>query len=454
MTAEIPTETIFAEATAPGLAGVAMVRLSGPAAGAALERLSGALPPARLARRARLRDPATGEVLDEALVLWFPAPHSFTGENVAELQLHGGRAVVAGVLEALGGLDGLRPAEPGEFSRRAFVNGKMDLTAAEGLADLVAAETAAQRRQALRQLDGELGRLYDGWRKRLMGALAHAEAAFDFADEELPNDLFASIQDVTDHVAVEIAAHLDDERRGERLRAGVSVAIIGPPNAGKSSLLNRLAQRDVAIVTEIAGTTRDVIEVHLDLAGAPVIVADTAGLRETSGAIEAEGVRRARARAAEADVTLAVFDATTLPDLDPATLAVMDERALLVLNKSDLCAANFQSVPETIDGRPATAISCLTGAGISDLVARLGETIGERSREAAAPPLTRARHRAALADCAAALGRFADASAAELGAELAAQDLREAVRALGRITGRVDVDDILDLIFAEFCIGK
>ena len=277
MTAEIPTETIFAEATAPGLAGVAMVRLSGPAAGTALKRLSGALPPARLARRARLRDPATGEVLDDALVLWFPAPHSFTGENVAELQLHGGRAVVAGVLEALGGLDGLRPAEPGEFSRRAFVNGKMDLTAAEGLADLVAAETAAQRRQALRQLDGELGRLYDGWRERLMGALAHAEAAFDFADEELPNDLFASVQEVTDRVAVEIAAHLDDERRGERLRAGVSVAIIGPPNAGKSSLLNRLAQRDVAIVTEIAGTTRDVIEVHLDLAGAPVVVADTAG---------------------------------------------------------------------------------------------------------------------------------------------------------------------------------
>lgn len=443
---ETSTETIFAEATAPGLAGVAIVRLSGPAAGAALERLSGALPPARLARRARLRDPATGEVLDEALVLWFPAPHSFTGENVAELQLHGGRAVVAGVLEALGGLDGLRPAEPGEFSRRAFVNGKMDLTAAEGLADLVAAETAAQRRQALRQLDGELGRLYDGWRKRLMGALAHAEAAFDFADEELPNDLFSSIQEVTDRVAVEIAAHLNDERCGERLRAGVSVAIIGPPNAGKSSLLNRLAQRDVAIVTEIAGTTRDVIEVHLDLAGAPVIVADTAGLREATGAIEAEGVRRARARAAEADVTLAVFDATTLPDLDPATLAVMDERALLVLNKSDLC----RSVPATIAGRPATAISCLTGAGISDLVARLGETIGERSREAAAPPLTRARHRAALADCAAALARFADAPAAEL----AAQDLREAVRALGRITGRVDVEDILDLIFAEFCIGK
>ena len=206
----------------------------------------------------------------------------------------------------------------------------------------------------------------------------------------------------------------------------------------------------MAIVTEIAGTTRDVIEVHLDLAGAPAVVADTAGLREASGAIEAEGVRRARARAAEADVVVAVFDATTAPDLDPATLAVMGESALLVLNKSDLC----RSVPETIGGRPVTAISCLTGAGISDLAECLGARIGALHDETAAPPLTRARHRAALRDCAAALTRFADASAAELGAELAAQDLREAVRALGRITGRTDVEDILDLIFAEFCIGK
>jgi tRNA modification GTPase len=407
--------------------------------------LTGRVPPPRRATLAAVADPVTGSPLDRALVLWFPAPRSFTGEDVAELHLHGGRAVVDGVLEALSGVPGLRPAEAGEFSRRAFANGKIDLTAAEGLADLVAAETEAQRRQALRQLDGALGRLYEGWRERLVHALAGVEAALDFADEPLPEDLIERARPEAAAVGEEIRLHLDDGRRGERLREGLSVAIVGPPNAGKSSLINRLAERDVAIVDELAGTTRDVIEVHLDLNGVPVTVADTAGIRGGGDRAEAEGVRRAHARAGAADMVLAVFDATTLPELDPATLALLREDSLVVLNKTDLVA---RPIPGCIGGWPTVAVSCLSGEGLGALVDRVAATVGEVGGEG--PPLTRARHRAALAACAQALADFARAEAPEL----AAEDLRHAVRALGRITGRVDVEDVLDSIFSEFCIGK
>lgn len=441
--------TIYALASGAGPGGVAVVRVSGSEAGEAWRRLAGgAPPPPRRMRRVRLADPETGEALDDGLGVWFAGPSSFTGEDVAEFHVHGGRAVVAGVLAALGRVGGLRPAEPGEFTRRAFENGKMDLTAAEGLADLVAAETAAQRRQALRQMQGALGAVYEGWRRELLGGLAHVEAAIDFADEDLPAGLIEGVRERAGALRDAMAAHLADGRRGERLRDGVQVAIIGPPNAGKSSLLNLLARREAAIVAETAGTTRDIIEVHLDLAGLPVVVADTAGLRDGGDAVECEGVRRAAARAAEADLRIAVFDATRWPAADGRTGALVDDDTLVVVNKVDLA---IPPPPLTVNGVEGLAVSVRTGAGVEALLGRLAAAVAARCPAAGAPAMTRARHRQALEDCVAALGRFVDGNTAP---ELAAEDLRLATRALGRITGRVDVEDMLDVIFRDFCIGK
>lgn len=439
-------ETIFALATAAGRAGVAVMRISGPDAGAALRGLGlVGLPPPRRAVRARLRDPASGEPLDDGLCLWFPRPHSFTGEDVAELHLHGGRAVVAGVGAALAAMPGLRLAEAGEFARRAFENGKLDLTAAEGIADLVNAETAAQRRQSLRQLDGALGRLYDGWRERLVRALAHVEADIDFPDEDLPGGVAVAASRTVRELRAEIAAHLYDARRGERLRDGLSIAVVGAPNAGKSSIINYLAQRDVAIVTPVAGTTRDVIEVHLDLDGFPATIADTAGLRDSDDPVEAEGVRRARTRAAAADLRLAVFDATR--PVDAETLALCGPDTVAVLNKVDLCRP---SGAVSLGGASALQVSAVTGEGMEALVRCLGAEAAGRLGGDGGPALTRARHREAVVECAAALERAERAPATEL----AAEDLRLAARALGRITGRVGVEDILDVVFRDFCIGK
>jgi tRNA modification GTPase len=437
-------DTIFALASAPGRAGIAVWRVSGPSASSVFKQALGRpVPEPRMAMRVRLSDPASGEVLDDGLALWFPTPHSFTGEDVVELHLHGGAAAIAAATGALAAL-GLRPAEPGEFSRRAFENGKMDLTEAEGLADLVDAETEAQRRQARRQMAGELGDLYERWRAQLIGALAHFEAEIDFAEDDIPPDLHARAVDEVRAIAHQIAAHLDDKRRGEILRGGVSVAIVGPPNAGKSSLLNRLARREAAIVSATAGTTRDVIEIHLDLAGFPVVLADTAGLRVSGDDIEQEGVRRAKARAEDADLKLAVFDGAVWPACDVATEALIDADTICVVNKIDLVTA-----PIT----PFIGVSAKTGAGLDALEAALAEAVRARFQPTAAPALTRARHRDALLDCQAAFGRFL-ASQKNGTPELAAEDLRLAARALGRITGRVDVEEILGRIFAEFCIGK
>ncbi|HEX5077786.1 MAG TPA: tRNA uridine-5-carboxymethylaminomethyl(34) synthesis GTPase MnmE, partial [Geminicoccaceae bacterium] len=376
---------------------------------------------------------------------------SETGEDVLELQVHGGRAVTAELLLALAGLPGLRPAEPGEFSRRAFLHGRMDLTAAEGLADLVAAETRAQARQALRQLEGELGRLYERWRSELLGALARIEAEIDFAaDQDVPADMLSAVRPGLARVSAEMAAHVDDARRGERLREGLTVAVVGPPNAGKSSLINRLAQRDVAIVTPEPGTTRDVLEVHLDLAGYPVTLLDTAGLREATGGAEAEGVRRARQRAAEADLRLALFDGARWPALDRETLALLDEDTVVAVNKADL---GLLPGNVAIAGRRAQRLSCRTGEGLDRLLAQLAGSARERLDSRAAPLLTRARHRAAVQAALAALGRIATLPP-DTELALLAEDLRLAVRAIGRITGRVGVEDLLDRIFGEFCIGK
>ncbi|MDP9196431.1 MAG: tRNA uridine-5-carboxymethylaminomethyl(34) synthesis GTPase MnmE [Pseudomonadota bacterium] len=439
-------DTIFALASGQGRAGVAVFRLSGPHAVAAAEHLSGkALPPARTAALRTLRDPAGGEVLDHALVIFFPGPNSFTGEDVVEFHTHGGRAVTTAVVEVLSRLPGLRLAEPGEFSRRAFENGKMDLTAVEGIADLVDAETAAQRRQALRQMEGELGRLYGQWREKLLRALAWCEAYLDFPDEGLPPEVAEKVWASVADVRQAIQTHLDDDHRGERLRDGFSVAIVGAPNAGKSSLLNALARREAAIVSAQAGTTRDVIEVHLDLGGFPVIMADTAGLRESGDTIEGEGIRRALARAGQADLKLAVFD-VAMP-LDEATLALVDGNTLPVLNKTD---AVQNQLPRTVSGQPAFPVSVQTGEGMATLLKILEKAVAARLEGQGGPPLTRTRHRAALEDCVAALARAGEARLPEL----AAEDLRLAVRHIGRITGHADVEEVLDIIFRDFCIGK
>ena len=439
--------TIFALASGRGRAGIAVVRLSGPRAGDALTRLTRQpLPPPRTARLVRLRDPADEAPLDDALTLWFPGPASFTGEDMVELHLHGGPAVVTGVLDALGRIDRLRAAEPGEFSRRAFLSGKLDLTAIEGLADLVAADTVQQRRQALDQMAGRLGALYEGWRGRLLRLLAAVEAEIDFGEEEgdVGAGAGASLAHEIPALAAEIAAHLADENRGERLRDGLQVAIVGPPNAGKSSLLNALARRDVAIVAAVPGTTRDVLEVRLDLSGYPLILADTAGLRAGGDEIEAEGVRRARGRAAAADLRLLVIDAAAPPELGDLGFDV-DGDTLVLANKVDLAPT-----PDVYGGRTPISLSLRDGRGLDEVVSRLEGEAARRLASSSAPVISRARHRGALEACIRALGR---AEAAE-GDDLAAEDLRLAGYALGRITGRVDVEDILDIVFAEFCIGK
>jgi len=446
-----PADTIFACATAPGRAGIAVIRISGPRAFAAVEALGAPKPPARRLTRARFRDPESGELVDDGLVAIFPAPHSYTGEDMTELQVHGSRAVIDALLAILGRQPGLRMAEPGEFTRRAFENGKLDLTEAEAVADLVAAETAAQRRQALKQLSGELRDLYEGWRERLLRGLAHLEAAIDFPDEGLPSNIAREVVRTAGELAGEVSRHLADNRRGERLRDGLSVAILGPPNAGKSSLLNALARREAAITSATAGTTRDVIEVHLDLGGYPAILADTAGLRDPGDAIEAEGVRRARARAAEADLKLMVLDATRPDEAGPVLRALVDRDTLVVANKIDLVTSERAAAwTDAVGPAPALRISVKTGAGLDALLARLTDEFARRFDATGAPLITRARHRAALEECLAALLRYDPAALPELGAE----DLRLAARALGRITGRVDVEDLLDIIFRDFCIGK
>jgi tRNA modification GTPase len=407
--------------------------------------MTGRVPEPRRAAFGRVRDPATGEAIDSGLILWFPGPRSETGEDMAELQLHGGRAVVAAVLTALDGLEGFRLAEPGEFTRRAFANGRIDLTAVEGLGDLIYAETEAQRRQAYRQLDGSLGRQAEIWRTRLIEALALVEARIDFSDEaDVPEDLVGPALSAARKLRDEIAAALADNRRGERLRDGLTVAIAGPPNAGKSSLLNRLARREAAIVTPYPGTTRDVIEVHLDLAGYPVTLLDTAGIRVAEDPVEQEGVRRAAARAAAADLVLWVTDASgpgearfELPSGQPAAV-------WRVRNKVDLLDSGSQQRPGV------HMVSALTGSGLDQLLGSLTDFAQEALGSGEPALVTRERHRVALVAAVGALGRAAEAE----GEDIIAEELRLAARALGRLTGRVDVEDILDVIFRDFCIGK
>lgn len=403
-------------------------------------------PPTPPVKLCKISDPVSRETIDHCLVLCFKNPASYTGEDVVEYHLHGGRAVVSGLLRVLGGFAGHRLAEPGEFTRRAFENGKMDLTAAEAVADLIDAETEEQKMQALSQMGGALANLYEEWAGRLTRALAHLEADIDFPDEDMPEGVAAQVWPVLATIQKEILDHLNDNRRGERLRDGIKVAIIGAPNAGKSSLVNVLAGREVAIVSDLAGTTRDVIEAHLDLGGYPVIVADTAGLRpeqlveDAHGKIEAEGIRRALAWANNADIRVLLFDGSQ-DQTDPQTMALANENSLIVYNKSDLAENR---------GIKGLSVSVKTGAGMDQMVQALVEKIKALIGRKTGPTLTRERHRRALEECVGCLEQ------AQKGAlpELVAEDIRLAVRALGRITGRVDVEDLLDVIFRDFCIGK
>ena len=440
-------DTIFALSSGRPPAAVAVVRISGPRAGVALERLIGRVPAARRASLARVRDPATGDLIDEGLALWFPGPNSETGEDIVELQVHGGRAVIAALLAALGRFDGLRHAEAGEFTRRAFENGRMDLTAVEGLADLVTAETEAQRRQALLQLKGLLGERAESWRQRLIEALALVEAGIDFSDEDdVPAGLTARALELIRPLADEISKAMAGQ--GERLREGLRVAIAGPPNAGKSTLFNRLARREAAIVSPFPGTTRDVLEIHLDLGGYPITVLDTAGIRETTDPVEREGVRRAGEQAACADLVLWVIEATEVVGEAPA------RAGFLVVNKMDLMdpaeAGKIES--RFKKSNEVHFISSTTGMGVEALVISIAR-FAERFFTQEAALVTRERQRSHLRETVLAL-QGAGQAAQEGREEIMAEQLRLATRALGRLLGRVDVEDVLDVIFRDFCIGK
>jgi len=437
-------ETIFAPATARGRGGVAVVRVSGPDAEAALARLSGrGIGTIRQAEVRSLSDPESGELLDQALVLGFRAPHSFTGEDVVELHLHGGLAVVDSVIEGLGKIVGLRLAEPGEFTRRAVENGKFDLAAAEGIADLIEAETSAQRRQALRQMAGGFGEVCDGWRDRLIKILAYVEAEIDFADEDLPSDLAKSVMPGVTLLIDEIGGFLAD-RRGEKIRDGIFVAVVGPPNVGKSSLVNFLARRDAVIVSEEAGTTRDVVEVRMVLGGLPVTICDTAGLREATGSIEKEGIRRAKATAEQADLRIWMSCVGGDEKMAAENVRPVD---LSVLNKVDM-APDRAADGETI------SISVATGLGLDVLSERLEAQILTLFGETEVPVVTRERHRVELQSCREALQSAVSLVEQDGDISLVAEELRRAVRAVGRITGRVDVEELLDVVFRDFCIGK
>jgi tRNA modification GTPase len=432
-------DTIFAQATGPGRSGIAVIRISGPLALDAAAALAGVRAPDRTATLCWLRDPGTGERLDQALVLTFAGPRSFTGENLAELHLHGSPAVIRSVLDALGTMPGLRAAEPGEFTRRALMNGRLDLPQVEGLADLLAAETAAQQRQAVAVIGGALTRLAAEWRGALTGALAFVEATIDFADEELPDDVLAAVGTTLATVGDAMRRELQGSRIAERLRDGFEVALVGRPNVGKSTLLNAIAGREAALTSEVAGTTRDVIELRLDLDGLPLTLLDMAGLRAAGGRVEGLGVARARERAAAADLRIFLVDDRG----EIGSLGVGFEPGdVAVLAKADLRT-----------GAEGDAVSGRTGAGIDALLARVADVLQQRA--AAATTASHARQRSAIEQAASAVARArGEMARAAPRVELAAEEIRAALRALDFLTGRVDVEAVLDVVFRSFCLGK
>lgn len=435
------TDTIYALSSGMGKGGVAVIRISGSNSLSLLKNLTGLENPIpRYAYFRTLRD-SEKNVLDHALCLYFKAPHSFTGEDVVELQVHGGRSVINRIFSVLSTFPSCRPAERGEFSRRAVINGKMDLTEAEGLMDFIDAQTEQQRRQALFQMEGNLGRLYEKWRRNLMHHMAYLEAFIDFPEEDIPPEKYLQINHDIENLISQIQTHLNDQHKGQRLRDGFQIALVGKPNAGKSSLINALSQKEVAIVSQTAGTTRDVVEVHLDVDGFPVILADTAGLREAHEEIEAEGIRRAVKKAKEADLILLVRDLTDPSESDTVPADLKNESVISIWNKSDL----YQGLPKN-----GLALSAKTGEGLDTLWDLIKQKLQETFSFKSEGVITRERYRVALKEC---LFSLQDSLKTEE-LELKAEDLRLAARALGRITGRIETDDLLDIIFRDFCIGK
>ncbi len=448
-------DTIFALSSGSVPSAVAVVRISGPRAGYALRALIGRLPEPRRAVLARVRNPQTSESIDQALALWFPAPGSETGEDMAEIQLHGGRAIIAAVFSALRVLDRVRLADPGEFTKRAFEHGRLDLTRVEALADLIYADTEAQRRQAFCHMQGLLGDKAAKWRQALIEATALVEAGIDFSDVgDVPTTVLKPALKVAAQLQAEIEETLATSARGERLREGLVVAIAGPPNVGKSSLLNRIARRDAAIVSPIPGTTRDVIEVHLDLEGVPVTLVDTAGIHDSVDPVEQEGIRRARARAKDADVVLWVREPDHVPD-DGQTRALDNDRTSWpITNKCDLLSqAELKALEQSKASSVHFAVSAETGMGVEELLKGLAGFARAYFKPNEPAQVTRERQRQLLERTVNALRR-AVAEGAAGREEVIAEDLRVAAHALGRLVGRVDVEDVLDTIFRDFCIGK
>ncbi len=447
-------QTIFAPITSGFKAGITLIRISGSQTVKCLQKLGfKGVPQHQKISLQKIRDPKTSEVIDEVLISFFQNPHSFTGEDVAEISIHASPFIAKKIFEILSEQKNCRFAEAGEFSKRAFLNGKLDLVQAEAIPDLIAAETAAQHKQALKQLSGKLGEIYENWRFCLIEISAMLEAVIDFPDEDLPKNIINKIEDEIKKLTAEIVLHVDDKKIGQKIKNGLSLAIIGAPNVGKSSLINFLAQSEVAIVSEIAGTTRDIIESHLEIAGIPVKICDTAGLRQTEDKIEAEGIRRALKKAEEADLKIFLIDA-----INPVLREeLIDENTIVVINKIDLTAFINSSRPEDVvkTGEDEVwknflQISLTNNTNTSLLIKKLEEKVLQIIPTQNSPLITQERYRIALKNCVTNLENFS----LQKNIELAAEDLRMAAREIGKITGKVDIENILDVIFSRFCIGK
>jgi len=442
--------TIYALSTGPGISGVAIVRVSGNDTLKVIELLTNKpVPEPRVATVRKINKINTSELIDEGLILWFPGPESYTGEDMAEFHIHGSKAVIDALHASISKVQNCRLAEPGEFTKLAFQNGKINLLKAESIADLISAETEIQRQQAIKIMNGISADKFNKLREKLLKILSHVEAKIDFPDEELPEDILKNIKKNSNEVFLDIRKILEDQRVGERIREGFKIAIIGPTNAGKSSLLNLLSNRDVAIVSEIAGTTRDVIEVHLNIDGYPVVVSDTAGIRESRNEIEKKGIKLALKKAADADLKLIVIDAKSV-DFNGVFQDLMDENALLVINKSDILTNNLSSKIKNLNH---VLISVKDNLNIDDLILKIKNKLKDKFITSDDILITRERHRQHLEQSLNYLKDFEEKSHAE-DFDKAAEDLRLATRHLGMIVGKVDVEEILGSIFNDFCIGK
>jgi tRNA modification GTPase len=442
--------TIYALSSGPGVSGIAVIRISGKETSKAIKLLTGKpAPKPRVATLRKINKINTSELIDEGIILWFPGPQSYTGEDMAEIQVHGSKAVIDALHASISNIENCRLAEPGEFTKLAFQNGKINLLKAESIADLISSETEIQRRQAIKIMNGKSSDQFNFLREKLLKILSHVEAKIDFPDEDLPNDILKEIKKSSDEVLTNIEKILDDQKVGERIREGFKIAILGPTNAGKSSLLNYLSNRDVAIVSEIAGTTRDVIETHLNIDGYPVIVSDTAGIRESKNEIEKKGIKLSLNRAEEADLKLVVVDAKNL-DFTDVLRGLLDQNAILVINKSDLLDGEIDSEIKKLNH---VLISIKENLNIDELILKIKNNLKSKFITNDDILITRERHRQHLKQCSEHLKNFNKKNEVE-DFDKAAEDLRLATRHLGLIVGKVDVEEILGSIFNDFCIGK